>query len=127
MKIRVGEKEGQCWMTCKHVWMACNPVSHEFPTDTTILTLESLKSLTFLVSRRRFSEISQGNEYTHCWQTSEDQQGAHHANHDLQEFCEHRRSPQGERCMASRLAHMRMHKYGNSNIIDLAEKPGERR
>ena len=73
MKIRVGEKEGQCWMTCKHVWMACNPVSHEFPTDTTILTLESLKSLTFLVGSRRFSEISQGNGYTHYRQTSEDQ------------------------------------------------------
>jgi hypothetical protein len=78
--------------------------------------LESLKSLTFLVGSKRFSEISQGNGYTHYRQTSEDQQGAHCANQELQEFCEHR-SQQGEWCTASRSAHMRVHKYPNDTKI----------
>ena len=59
--------------------MAWNPVPNEFPDVTEILTLESLKSLAFLIGSRRFSEISQGNGYTHFWQTREDQQGAHRA------------------------------------------------
>jgi hypothetical protein len=82
MKLRVGDREWQCWTAwtaCNHMWMACNPVPNEFSNDTTILTLESLKSLTFLVGSRRFSEISQGNVYTHFRQTREDQQGAHRA------------------------------------------------
>jgi hypothetical protein len=44
-----------------------------------ILTLESLKSLAFLVCSRRFNEISQENGYTPFRQTREDQQGAHRA------------------------------------------------
>jgi hypothetical protein len=82
MTLRGGDREWQCWTAYsawKHVWIAFTPVPNEFSNDTTILTLESLKSLTFLVGSRRFSEISQGNGYTHFWQTREDQQGAHRA------------------------------------------------
>ena len=82
--------------------MAWNPVPNEFPNVTEILTLESLKSLAFLIGSRRFSEISQGNGYTHFWQTREDQQGAHRATMICKE------SGNG----------------GNRKFLDLAEKPG---